>query len=267
VPVLLKLLDTQPDPQLQSTALAALQSYDDEEIAVGVLERFATLPDDVRLVAQTLLVSRKQWTRMLLEAIDSGKIQPGSISTDTVRKMTLHHDQRIAALIARHFHDIKGATNAQMQQDISRMAKLLATDAGDPYQGKVFFTAQCAKCHLMFNEGGRIGPDLTQYPRDDVERMLLHVVNPNAEIREGFETYTVLTNEGRVVSGFLYDQDKHVVVIRGADGQNITIARNTIEEMQKQPRSLMPEGLLDKSSDQEIRDLFAFLRSSQPVTK
>ena len=117
----------------------------------------------------------------------------------------------------------------------------------------------------MFGEGGQIGPDLSQYQRDDVLRMLLHIVNPSAEIREGFETYSVLTEDGRVVSGFLADQDKQVIVVRGSDGQNITVAREDIDEMLKQGKSLMPEGLLDKMTDQQVRDLFAFLRSTQPV--
>ncbi|MDF1746889.1 MAG: hypothetical protein P1V19_24575, partial [Gimesia sp.] len=77
----------------------------------------------------------------------------------------------------------------------------------------------------------------------------------------------VITDDGLVVSGFLFDQDKQIVVIRGADGQNVTIKRENIDEMIKQPKSLMPEGLLDKLSDQDLRDLFGFLRSSQPVFK
>ena len=93
--------------------------------------------------------------------------------------------------------------------------------------------------------------------------MLLNVVNPSAEIREGFENYMVLTDDGRVAAGFLFDQDKHIVVLRGADGQNITIGRKDIDEMVKQPKSLMPEGLLNKLSDQQVRDLMAYIRSSQ----
>jgi len=95
--------------------------------------------------------------------------------------------------------------------------------------------------------------------------MVLNIVNPNAEIREGYELYQILDLDGRVVSGFRFDQDQNVVVLRGSDGQNITIKRDDIDEMVKQPKSLMPEGLLDKLTDQQLRDLFAFLRSSQPV--
>ncbi len=97
--------------------------------------------------------------------------------------------------------------------------------------------------------------------------MLLHVVNPSLEIREGFETWLVTTDDGRVLSGFLFDQDANVAVLRGADGQNITIARERIEEMGRSGTSLMPEDLLAEFSDQQIRDLFSYLRASQPLNE
>ena len=95
--------------------------------------------------------------------------------------------------------------------------------------------------------------------------MLLNLVNPSAEIREGFESVVIITEDGRTATGFLYDQDNRVVVLRGVDGQNITIARDKIEEMVPSKKSLMPEGLLSKLTDQQLRDLFAYLRTAQPL--
>lgn len=265
LPVLLKLIAPEQEADLQSAALTALQNYEEAKIAEQVLEIYPKLTADVQAVAQTLFVSRKAWTRRFLEAIDAGRINPQSVPAETVRLMTIHNDPAIARLTAKHFESVRGATNAQMQEQITQLAKVVKSKPGDVYQGKELFTNSCAKCHLMFGEGGRIGPDLTQYQRDDVVRMLLHIVNPSAEIREGYESYTIITVDGRVLSGFLFDQDKQVIVIRGVDGQNITVPREDIDEMLKQSRSLMPERLLDQMTEQQIRDLFAFLRSTQPI--
>jgi putative heme-binding domain-containing protein len=95
--------------------------------------------------------------------------------------------------------------------------------------------------------------------------MLVNVVNPSAQIREGFENYVVLTTDGRALTGFIADQDARVVVLRGADGQTTVIPRTDIEEMSASPKSLMPEGVLKDFSEQQIRDLFAYLRSTQPL--
>jgi len=265
IPVLLELLkDTDSEP-LQSAVLTALQSYEDAAIARTVLGLYASFSDDVRSVSQTLLVSRAAWTRLFLEAIDGGSIAAETVPLDVVRKMTIHSGDDVTALISKHWKNVDGASTAEMKQVIERFSQTLAGGSGDPYHGKELYAKTCAKCHLLFGQGGRIGPDLTTYKRDDSLNILINVVNPSAEIREGFETFLVVTEDGRMASGFLFDQDNRVVVLRGTDGQNITLARDRIDEMLPQRKSLMPEGLLNELNEQDVRDLFAYLRTSQPL--
>jgi putative heme-binding domain-containing protein len=95
--------------------------------------------------------------------------------------------------------------------------------------------------------------------------MMLHIVNPSAEIREGFENHLVQTTDGRTLNGFLVERDNKIVVLRGADGQTTVISRDQIDDMKVIPQSLMPEGLLNGLADQQVRDLFAYLRSGQPL--
>lgn len=266
-PVMQALLSSTKNSDLQTGLLVALQKYQQPDIAAVILKRYPDFSEAVREVALNTLVSRKEWTRDLLAAVEAGQLDAEAIPEDLVRKMTIHQDPQITELVGRHWKEIQGASNQQMQASIARISGVLEQGSSDVYRGKELYQQNCAKCHILFGEGKRVGPELTQYKRDDSLRMLMHVVNPSAEIREGFETYLVITDDGLVVSGFLYDQDKQIVVIRGADGQNVTIKRENIDEMIKQPKSLMPEGLLDKLSDQELRDLFGFLRSSQPVFK
>ena len=93
----------------------------------------------------------------------------------------------------------------------------------------------------------------------------LRVVNPSAEIREGFENHVLVTADGRVVNGFLADQDNQVVVLRGVDGQNLIFRREEIDELRVIPLSVMPADTLKELSEQQVRDLFSYFRSSQPV--
>lgn len=265
VPVLIDLVRRTSDDGLRIAALAALESYDGPQIAGTVLELYGQFTDDVRSVAQSLLASRKSSTLALLEAVDSGRLDAKSVPVEIVRKITVHRDPRIAQLIAKHWGNIDGATTAEMQLQIARLSETIGASSGSPYSGKKLFAANCAKCHTLFGQGGQIGPDLTSYKRDDVANMLVNIVNPSAEVREGFETYQAVTDDGRIVSGFLVDRDNQVVVLRGADGQNVTLAQDEIEELLPQRKSLMPEGVIAKLSDQDVRDLFAYLRSTQPL--
>ena len=265
IPVLLKALSQSSDDEFRMTVLTSLIPYSDPSIGEQVVQLYARFSQDVRLVAETLLVSRAKWTVQLLEAIESGYIDRKSIPLLVVRKMTIHRNNRIAELVAKHWKDIKGASTAEMQQQIQDFSQLIGSGKGDPYSGKRLYSKSCAKCHLLYGEGGRVGPDLTTYNRDDVLRVLLNVVNPSAEIREGFETKLILTEDGRTVTGFVYDEDSRVVVLRGVDGRNITVPKDQIDETIPQRKSIMPEGLLKELSEQQVRDLFAYLRSAQPL--
>ncbi|HET6879077.1 MAG TPA: PVC-type heme-binding CxxCH protein [Pirellulales bacterium] len=265
VPVLLEVLRTTSDDGLRVAALAALEKYDSPEIAADVLAGFPSWTEDVRSVAQSLLASRKAWTLALLEALDAKQVDAATISREVARKLTVHREPRIAELVQKHFGNIEGATTGQMQEQIARLTDAIRNGPGTPYSGKKLFTANCGKCHTLFEQGGQIGPNLTSYKRDDVANMLVNIVNPSAEVREGFETYQAVTDDGRVVSGFLVDRDNQVIVLRGADGQTISLAQDEIDEMVPLRKSLMPEGLLDKLGEQDVRDLFAYLRSTQPL--
>ncbi len=265
VDVLLKLVTAAKDDTLRAAALTALMPFDSEPLGRRVVAAYGSLSSDVRSVADTLLSSRKAWTLAWLQAIDSGEIPAKSISADVVRKMLFHREPRIAELVKKHWGEIQGATSAEMHKLIERYQGVISSAAGNPYQGRKLFMGNCGKCHVLFAEGGRIGPDLTSYKRDDLTTMLVNVVNPSAQIREGYENFVVVTTDGRTLNGFIADQDSRVVVIRGIDGQSVIISRGDIEELAAIPRSVMPEGALKDFTDEQVRDLFAYLRSTQPL--
>ena len=102
-------------------------------------------------------------------------------------------------------------------------------------------------------------------PGDDVRSIALNVVNPNAQIREGYEMFVATTTDGAVHSGFLVTQDKDRVVLRDMAGVSASLARGQVAALKSAGRSLMPDGLLAGRSDEELRDLFAYLRINQPL--
>lgn len=265
VNALVSIAKTSADNEVRSAALTSLLGFKDEAIGSEILTVFASLHDDVQSVALTLLTSRPIWARQLLEAIDSGKLKQDVLPIDVVRKLTFLKDDKLAALVKKHWPKLEGASTAEMQELIARFASVAKSEGGEPFEGKKIFMQSCGKCHLLFGEGGRIGPDLTTFKRDDVNHILTNVINPSAEIREGFEAIVVVTTDGRTVTGFRADQDARVLVVRGIDGQNISINRDDIEEIVPQKKSLMPEGLLNNLTEEQVRNLFTYLRVGQPL--
>ena len=151
-----------------------------------------------------------------------------------------------------------------MPAELEHYKQVISLGSGDPYAGKKLYMRSCGKCHKLFESGGEIGPDLTAFKRGDLRLMLVNVVNPSLEIREGYENHVIIANSGRILSGLVVDQDSQVVVLKSSDGQRTVIPRDDIEDITATARSLMPEGLLTPLNEQEIRDLFAYLRSTQP---
>jgi putative heme-binding domain-containing protein len=256
----------QPEP-VRRAALGALSSYKDDAIGAEVVRLLPKMQGELRETAESLLTSRRTWSGQLVTAVDAGQIDAKSLPTPTLRKLLLHKDDKIAALIKKHWGDVKGATTAEMQQQITRLAGVVSGGTGSPYVGKKLFTTRCATCHILHATGGTVGPDLTPFKRDDAAHLLLHIINPSAEIREGYENQIVSTADGRTLTGIVVEKDTSVVVLRTADGQRVVLPRDEIEEMRVSGVSLMPEGLLQSLSDQEVRDLFAYLRSSQPLNE
>jgi putative heme-binding domain-containing protein len=264
---LLGLLAAKESDSIKKAALGSLQAYKDDRIGASVVKQLPQLTGEVRDVAESLLVSRQSWSQHFAAAIASKQVPAKSVPLATVRKMLLHRDQRIAALIKEYWGEVKGATTAQMSQRIDRLTGIVRDGKGDPYPGKKLFTAKCATCHVLHAAGGIVGPDLTPFKRDDVQHLLLHIINPNAEIREGYENSVVVTDSGRTLSGIVIEKDARVVVLRTSDGQRVVLSKDEIDTMNVTGISLMPEGLLDGMSDQEVRDLFAYLRSGQPLNE
>jgi putative heme-binding domain-containing protein len=75
----------------------------------------------------------------------------------------------------------------------------------------------------------------------------------------------VMTNDGRALTGTLAEQEPQTVTLNMLEGGSISIARQDIEEMTIPKQSIMPEGLLRAYSDQQLRDLFAYIRMTQPL--
>lgn len=265
VQVLLDVLGTTKNADVQSAVLTALQSYEAPIIGERIAALHNSLPSEVQQIAQGVLASRKAWALSLLASIDAKDIPADSIPAGIVQKLLFHKDDAIVQLVSKHWGDVQSATTDEMRSEIERLQGVLAGKVGNPYRGKQLFLTNCGKCHQLFTDGGQIGPNLTPYKRDDLRGILMNVVNPSLEIREGFENFVVFTLDGRTLNGFIEEQDNRVVVLKGADGQRLIIPRDDIDEMQAIRTSIMPESILKPLDDQQIRDLFAYLRATQPL--
>ncbi len=260
------------DDALRQSTLMAMQPYNDPAIAHVILGSWPALGASARATAQTVLSSRAGWSRTLVDELQPrpagaapSQVKAEAISLGTVRRLRQHDDPELRAKVGALWPETRTPTTREMEELIRSRAAIVRAGAGDPYNGRTLFQNTCAGCHRLFGQGGQVGPDLTVYDRSDLDSMLLSIVNPGAEIREGYEQIHLETRDGRLLSGFLMEKDDQTLVLRTLDNQTVVVPVAEIREQDRPAASLMPEGLLDGFKDQEVRDLFAYLRSTQPL--
>jgi putative membrane-bound dehydrogenase-like protein len=138
---------------------------------------------------------------------------------------------------------------------------------GDVRRGQAIFNSQkaaCFSCHTVGYLGGKVGPDLTSIGQVRTERDLLEsVIYPSASFVRSYEPYMIMTKSDEAYSGVLKKDAADEVVLATGPGAEVRIARADITEMRPSTVSVMPAGLEQQMSKQELADLLAFLKSTK----
>jgi|GEM_PF-28728 len=212
----------------------------------------------------------------LLEAFASDKIPDSGIALLTAladctarSALTLDQLQSIAARydnprVGKLVQPIIEQLQAGEKQRNQRLAELEAgLLAGNPDRGvEAFKKAACVVCHRVKGIGGKVGPDLSQIGGIRTTRDLLEaIVYPNASFAREYEPMTVNLRDGEALSGRITREDESSIHLMNVAGEISRIQRAKIQSIETSVTSLMPAGLEQALSNQELSDLIAYLRS------
>jgi putative heme-binding domain-containing protein len=128
---------------------------------------------------------------------------------------------------------------------------------------QIFEVASCVACHRMNGVGEQLGPDLAQLDAKMTKvEILRSLLEPSAKIDEKYQTHVFVTKSGKGVTGMILEESpQRIKVIENplAKTAPVVLDRADIEERSKSPASIMPKGLLDKLTSEEILDLVAYI--------
>ena len=113
----------------------------------------------------------------------------------------------------------------------------------------------------MYGKGGNIGPDLTGSNRASLDYLLFNVLNPSGEIQDDYKLVVVTTRDGRTYSGNVIAENERQLTMRIVGQDAVVVNKSAIQSREVMPTSLMPVGLFDNLSEQEVLDLVKYLRS------
>lgn len=264
VPVLLKIAANNNNPvAIRLACFQVLQHYNDPSIGEELRNAYAhniRSNIDVRLAAFRLFASRAEWAKAFLTLVYETKaVKKGEVPDVIIRQFKLLGDETLNRKVDEIWPSVKLASSDEKTAAVLKIKEALTNGAGNVAKGKVIYTNSCESCHLLHGEGGVIGPDLTGYDRTNLNYLILNIVDPNADIREGYVTYMIEKKDGQILLGTLLDRTEALVTVRTLSGEEITLAQSEIKEMASQKTSMMPERLMEPLGEQEIRDLFAYL--------
>ncbi len=251
-------------PELRRQGLAALGRLDDPRVADVVLAAWPTLEPDVQPQAIELLTGRIPWAHRLLAAVGRGEIAPAALNLNQVRKLLATGDDELRRLVAEVWGTVRSERNPERERVIAQMRRFLRHASGDPHRGAAVFRRLCGQCHKIYGEGQEVGPDITTNGRSSFEQLLSNVFDPSLVIGAAYQARTVLTTDGRVLTGLLVEESDQRIVLKVQGGKLEAIARADVEEYAASQLSLMPEDLERQLAPQELADLFAFLLLDRP---
>jgi hypothetical protein len=167
-------------------------------------------------------------------------------------------EEMVAAVrAAGNLDEISWQWTEQLKDEILALAA-----QGNPRRGEQIYrreSLQCIQCHAIGEGGGLVGPNLVSLGGAAAPDYILRsLIEPNDKLKEGFTTTKILTLDGRVLQGIAAGGDQQSLQLRTAEGELLTIPRGEIEA-QSPGQSLMPAGLVDPLSKQELADLTRFL--------
>jgi putative heme-binding domain-containing protein len=249
-----------PDPITQKDALIALVPLNAAR-AAKLAVRHWQAPSEFTKEIVSAFLNQKNAAAPLAKELESAKISPDAakIIARTVKSAGGAPPALVAAIAK------AGGLDTPKPPPTAEEIKALVADVaakGAASAGELIYRRkdlQCMVCHAISGAGGKVGPDLNSIgasaqPDYLVEALLL----PNKAVKEGYHTLEIVTTDGKLTSGIKVRESEKEIVLRDKDGREITIPTADIDT-KKPGRSLMPEGLVDSLTRDELVHLVKFL--------
>jgi putative heme-binding domain-containing protein len=188
------------------------------------------------------------------------------VSAFHARQIRSFEDEGLTAQLTKVWGETR-VTDAEKRQLIERYKNRLTAESlagGDPGAGRALFNKTCATCHVLYGQGRGAGPDLTGSNRRNLDYLLENIIDPNATVAVDFRMTVAVLKSGRVISGLIVERTDKTLTFQ-TQQDRVVVERSEIEETKSTASSLMPEGLFQNLSDDQIRDLVAYLMSSEQV--
>ena len=253
------LLEARHPPEIQMQAIRAFDRLGDPRGAELLVQEknWGRYTASVREAVVASVTAKPKMIEVLFAAIRKGVVRPAEISSLRRTQLQKHSDPAIRKAAETLFADLESGDRMKVYRSLR---DLLASPA-DAAKGVAVFARACAACHTFRGTGGKVGPDLSGVRHQPADALLLHIIVPNYEVVPAYQTITVTTTDGRSVSGWLASETETSLSLRTAAGTEENLLRKDVASLNASGLSLMPDGLEQTMTKDELVSLIAYLKS------
>jgi putative membrane-bound dehydrogenase-like protein len=263
VPVLQGLV---ADREIRGHALRGLAAYADQETPKVILARYAEFTSTEKEDAIQTLASRPVYALALLDAVERGQVPRRDVTPFTARQILGLKQKAITDKLNKVWGTIR-PVNLDKAALTAKYKALLTPEnlkSANHANGRLVFGRVCASCHRLFDDGGDVGPDLTGSQRANLDYVLENVLDPSAVVAPDYQMTILETKDGRILTGIIKQENEKTLTMR-TQNESVVVPTNEVESRNRSPVSMMPEGLFDKLTQEEVRDLVGYLASPAQV--
>jgi putative heme-binding domain-containing protein len=252
------LLDSsQPEP-LRSEAVRAFEALAQPQAVAPLLKRWTNYFPALKQQVFQALASRRELAQELVAQLEAGAIPLSEVDTATRQRLINFSDEKLSGRAQKLF-DRQPWMDAKATFQRFKDALQLK---GDAKRGKEIFKERtCVNCHRIGDEGHFVGADLFSIKEMGRDEILQHIVAPNLFFMPTFQAFVAETQDGELTEGVLAGSTETAVTIRQALGIDRVFSKSNLKRLKGLNVSLMPEGLLEGLSPQQVSDLLAFIQS------
>jgi putative membrane-bound dehydrogenase-like protein len=255
--VLLPFLSKNQDQPIRMAAIAALARQPGKEQWEAMLDGFASDTPPIRRAIIDGLLSSPDRSKLLLDAIEAGKIKANEIDQLQVKRLVENRDSAIKDRAKKLLAAAMPADRAKALADYQPVLSI----KGDSRHGQAVFEKNCAACHRIAGLGVNVAPDISDSRTKKPEQILADILQPNRAIDNNYLGYAVRQSDGTVLTGILAAETATSITLRQQGGKEAVIPRSEIDELRSSGQSLMPEGLERQIPPQDMADLLSFIKN------
>jgi len=256
-----KMLTPSTPPDLMLEAISAFTRLDDPRGAAILLtkEAWPAYTPRIKSAVVAAVVSKPSFIKELFTAIEKGTIKGAELSSADRLRLMSDKNMEIGERSKNLFKELEGGDRMKVYQEY----KGALSASVEAKLGKAVFQSACSACHTYKNEGGKVGPDLTGVKNQPADALLLHILVPNYEVLPAYQSIAIRTTDGRSFSGWLVSETENSLTLRTTFGTDESILRRNISSLTNSGLSLMPDGLEQSISKDEMSKLIAYLKAGE----